>query len=258
MGVILRRVLLSQITPQWWSPCHPQATTIHYNKAAAAAAAQGWPWNDWATHTHSYSSTTADGKIGADAGEVAELLDATVAPSRKQQRSTSASADDAERAARARLLTSRREALSLYREVLRYSNLFVWRDEKGRVWRDVIRQSARAEFEAARYETDPELVARMLVTARDAVQRSVEGFMAKRARIIADEAARADSGGGGGGGGVGADVAPGGGSAPSFSDGVPLVRGGGGGGGGVGGGGGGSGSSSGSSSSGGGGKNLLG
>lgn len=40
-------------------------------------------------------------------------------------------------------LTTRREALSLYREVLRYSNLFVWKDQQGRVWRDVIRQSTR-------------------------------------------------------------------------------------------------------------------
>lgn len=41
------------------------------------------------------------------------------------------------------LLTTGREALALYREVLRYSNLFVWRDAQGRVFRDLIRQSAR-------------------------------------------------------------------------------------------------------------------
>lgn len=51
-----------------------------------------------------------------------------------------------------RILTTRREALSLYREVLRYSNLFVWRDERGRPWRDVLRASARKEFEEARFE----------------------------------------------------------------------------------------------------------
>jgi hypothetical protein len=39
--------------------------------------------------------------------------------------------------------TTRREALSLYREVLRYSNLFVWKDAQGRMWRDVIRASTR-------------------------------------------------------------------------------------------------------------------
>jgi hypothetical protein len=36
-----------------------------------------------------------------------------------------------------------REALTLYRDILRYSNLFVWKDASGRVWRDVIRASAR-------------------------------------------------------------------------------------------------------------------
>ena len=75
-------------------------------------------------------------------------------------------------------LTTRREALSLYRavrrcavvlaaaeaacaepahsysvahaQVLRASPLFVWRDDKGVPWRDTLRQSARKEFEAAR------------------------------------------------------------------------------------------------------------
>lgn len=42
-----------------------------------------------------------------------------------------------------RILTTRREALHLYREILRYSNLFVWRDDKGRMWRDVLRANAR-------------------------------------------------------------------------------------------------------------------
>ena len=32
-----------------------------------------------------------------------------------------------------RILTTRRESLSLYREVLRYSNLFVWKDDRGKV-----------------------------------------------------------------------------------------------------------------------------
>ncbi|GBF90541.1 hypothetical protein Rsub_03537 [Raphidocelis subcapitata] len=114
-------------------------------------------------------------------------------------------------AARPRLLTARREALALYRDVLRYSNLFVWRDDRGRVWRDVIRASARAEFEAARREADPELINRMIVTGRDAVQRSVEQFMRKRQLIIGEEDAAAAARGGaappppplGGGGGFG-------------------------------------------------------
>ena len=41
------------------------------------------------------------------------------------------------------LLSTRRESLSLYREILRYSNLFVWKDQQGRMFRDLIRESTR-------------------------------------------------------------------------------------------------------------------
>ncbi len=37
--------------------------------------------------------------------------------------------------------------------------------------RDVLRQNARKEFEEARYETDPEIINRLLVTGRDCVQQ---------------------------------------------------------------------------------------
>ncbi|KXZ45344.1 hypothetical protein GPECTOR_56g441 [Gonium pectorale] len=86
-----------------------------------------------------------------------------------------------------RILTTRREALSLYREILRYSNLFVWRDEKGRLWRDVIRDSARKEFEAARYEPDPEIINKLIITGRDCVQRTVESFAARAKRMAAED-----------------------------------------------------------------------
>lgn len=164
---------------------------------------------------------SVDGKIGADEGEVAELLEASIARGPEARAAARADATSA----RPRLLTARREALALYREVLRYSNLFVWRDDRGRMWRDVIRASARAEFEAARAEADPELVTRMIVTGRDAVQRSVEGFMRKRRAIIEEEGAAAGTpgagaaapppgsgfGGGFGGGGFGSGGLGGGG-----------------------------------------------
>jgi hypothetical protein len=58
------------------------------------------------------------------------------------------------------------------------------------MWRDVLRANARAEFEVARNEPDPELINRMIVTARDAVQRIVEAYMRKRQRIIQEETAQ--------------------------------------------------------------------
>ena len=61
------------------------------------------------------------------------------------------------------MLTTRREALSLYRDVWRASFLFVWKNEKGDEWKNVIRESARKEFEAARHEKDPEMVARCVL-----------------------------------------------------------------------------------------------
>jgi hypothetical protein len=178
--------------------------------------------------SHPSNSNSVDGKIGADEDAVAALFDGALGPAAglndpRRKRIKDPDAD------RPKLLTARRESLALYREVLRVSNLFVWRDERGAAWRDRIRSSARAEFEAARGETDPELVTRMIVTARDALHRAVDQFRQRRAAIIEDEARRADAG-------VVAgpppptplDVA----QTPSWGQGVPLVRGGGGGGGG--------------------------
>ena len=51
----------------------------------------------------------------------------------------------------------------------------MWADPKsGRPFRDVLRESARAEFEAARGLTDPEEVTRMLVVSRDALDQALE------------------------------------------------------------------------------------
>lgn len=41
---------------------------------------------------------------------------------------------------------------------MRITALFDWPDDKGQLWRDILRKSARQEFEAARYERDPEIV----------------------------------------------------------------------------------------------------
>ncbi|KAI3437837.1 hypothetical protein D9Q98_000283 [Chlorella vulgaris] len=89
-----------------------------------------------------------------------------------------------------RLLTTRREAIALYREIWRISALFDWPNEHGRLWRDVLRQSARDEYEAARFESDPEIVNRLLVVGRDAVHHVAEKFLAKRQQLAAEAEAR--------------------------------------------------------------------
>ena len=85
------------------------------------------------------------------------------------------------------LLTTRSEALSLYRAVSRASVFFVWRDERGRLWRDVIRESARKEFDAGRLERDPEMVNRLLLTGRDALDQAVGKFLERREKIQREE-----------------------------------------------------------------------
>jgi hypothetical protein len=80
-------------------------------------------------------------QLGASPERVAELFE------RSLQRATRKRAEPQPPG----LLTTRRESLGLYREILRYSALFVWRDERGRVWRDVIRKSARGEAVAAQH-----------------------------------------------------------------------------------------------------------
>eukprot|EP00898_Chlorokybus_atmophyticus_P001965 jgi/Chlat1/276/Chrsp1S03162 len=89
---------------------------------------------------------------------------------------------------RGELYTLRREALALYRDVLRLARLFTWPDEQGRPWREVIETSARTEYEAARFEKDPEVVGRLLVQGRDYVEQTLDRMAEKvQADIAASE-----------------------------------------------------------------------
>ena len=58
----------------------------------------------------------------------------------------------------------------------------------------MIRESARKEFEAARHERDPEMVARLLLTGRDYLDQAMQKFLEKRQKII-DAEERKDAGG---------------------------------------------------------------
>lgn len=49
--------------------------------------------------------------------------------------------------------------------------------------RDVLRKSARDEFEAARHEKDPEIINRLLVVGRDSVNKVAENFAKKHSEL---------------------------------------------------------------------------
>ncbi|KAL6649165.1 hypothetical protein ACP70R_013389 [Stipagrostis hirtigluma subsp. patula] len=119
-----------------------------------------------------------------------ELLDRHLA--KKPAPSKALLDDDAvEAEARRRLTSSRREALGLYRDILRATRLFAWPDDRGVPWRDVLRANARREFEEARAERDPEVVARLLIGGRDAVQQALDRLAeASRRAVEAEEAKR--------------------------------------------------------------------
>lgn len=63
-----------------------------------------------------------------------------------------------------------KEVLKLYRDVLKFTTEFYWKNEKGEVWRDVLRKSARKEFEEARHEKDIHYLNKMMVTTRESME----------------------------------------------------------------------------------------
>jgi hypothetical protein len=76
-----------------------------------------------------------------------------------------------------------REAIHLYRDILRTCKHFHWTDEQKRPWSQVLKENARKEFEQSRYEEDPLVVARLLVTGRDCVMNVQNKFNAADQKI---------------------------------------------------------------------------
>lgn len=62
---------------------------------------------------------------------------------------------------------SRREVLTLYRDVWKMTSRFDWKNEDGLEWRDILRRSARVEFEEAKDEPNPLVVAQFVLTWKD-------------------------------------------------------------------------------------------
>ncbi|XP_061967932.1 uncharacterized protein LOC133691441 [Populus nigra] len=86
-----------------------------------------------------------------------------------------------------RLTSTGREALHLYRDILRATRYFMWPDSRGVLWRDVLRENARKEFEEARFEKDPEIVTRLLIGGREAVESAIDKLVEKQREQIEKE-----------------------------------------------------------------------
>ncbi|EAR93245.1 complex 1 protein, LYR family protein (macronuclear) [Tetrahymena thermophila SB210] len=67
-----------------------------------------------------------------------------------------------------------KEALKLYREILKFSNYFYWNNTKGENWGEIIRKSARREFEIGKSESDPLIAMKMIMTTRESLQKTKE------------------------------------------------------------------------------------
>ncbi|EGC37407.1 hypothetical protein DICPUDRAFT_86994 [Dictyostelium purpureum] len=73
--------------------------------------------------------------------------------------------------------SGRREAVRLYRDIIRTIRYFNHRNDQGRQWKDVLRESARQEFEMNRFETDPTKVVQLVMVGRDCLMKIQEGML---------------------------------------------------------------------------------
>jgi hypothetical protein len=83
----------------------------------------------------------------------------------------------------------RREALWLYRDVLRTARQFTWPDKDGVMWKDKLVASARKEFEIARHERDPAIISQLLIGGRDALMQVSDRMLNKARRLVEEERA---------------------------------------------------------------------
>jgi len=88
---------------------------------------------------------------------------------------------------RSGIVSHSKESLRLYRSILRTSQRFDFPDNRGRNWKELIRESARKEFEAARHEKDPEIILKLMLGGRDALFQIEEKFAKKQHSLLNDK-----------------------------------------------------------------------
>ncbi|KAK5582478.1 hypothetical protein RB653_004063 [Dictyostelium firmibasis] len=73
--------------------------------------------------------------------------------------------------------TGRREAIRLYRDILRTVRLFKHPNDQGVLWSVILKDSARKEFEQNRFESDPTRVVQLVMVGRDCLMKIQEGMI---------------------------------------------------------------------------------
>ncbi|MBA0739422.1 hypothetical protein Gogos_012699 [Gossypium gossypioides] len=63
----------------------------------------------------------------------------------------------------------------------------MWPNSRGVLWRDILRENERKEFEEARFEKDSKVVTRLLIGGRDAVVSALEKLAEKQRHQIQKE-----------------------------------------------------------------------
>eukprot|EP01080_Neovahlkampfia_damariscottae_P008386 gene8386-211_t len=81
----------------------------------------------------------------------------------------------------------KREAIKLYREILKTAKMFTWEDERGVKWSELIKMSAREEFESSKQENDPEVLARAMVNAQMALTDLQGKFKEQQEKLKAEQ-----------------------------------------------------------------------
>jgi hypothetical protein len=64
--------------------------------------------------------------------------------------------------------------------------MFTWKNTDGQPWSRIIRVNARKEFEQAKHERDPEMIARLLLVGRDSLTQTMEKLVQKAKKIEDD------------------------------------------------------------------------
>lgn len=63
----------------------------------------------------------------------------------------------------------RAQIFSLYRDILRTTRSFLWYDNEGNVWRDVLRKNARKEFDEKKNEKNLTEIQKFVNVGRESV-----------------------------------------------------------------------------------------